>query len=135
MMDTKIKIQIFGYRDEVISSACKNHGHRNNDGCHGCGSGDRDAESCGSCNNNDKVKNINDILKELLKSIEDSDIKDSTELEFVDLEKNSSYDYENIEGLLEQGFTTPIVVIDGVIRYYGGISFKLIYSDVKELID
>ncbi len=134
-MDEKIKIQIFGFKDEEADSGCEKKKKGSSKGCGGCGSGGH-TSGCTNCIGGDegKAKNMQEILKDLSESIQDSDIKECAELEFIDLGKISAYEYENIEQLLEQGFTTPIVVIDGIVRYYGGISFRLIYNDVKELV-
>ena len=66
--------------------------------------------------------------------IKNSDIKDKVKLEFYDLKKVSVLDHDHIRILTEMDYEPPFVVIDGIVRYYGGISGHLIYKDAKELI-
>lgn len=40
-----------------------------------------------------------------------------------------------VNNIINKGFTPPITVIDGIIRYYAGISNILIYKDIKELLE
>ncbi|WP_333860594.1 hypothetical protein [Clostridium sp.] len=66
-----------------------------------------------------------------------SDVWKNTLLNFIELEKINLSDKEEIQvnNIINKGFTPPITVIDGIIRYYAGISNILIYKDIKELLE
>lgn len=131
----KIIIQIFGNKDENINSGCGM-----SEGCSGCGSNAHKCSGCGNhgCGNKGETtesnKTMDVIYSELVKFIMNSDVGDKVSMEFVDINKVGIHPYYDIEDLVERGFDPPITVIDGIVRYYGGISGKLIYNDVKELL-
>lgn len=139
-MDSKIKVKIFGIGNEALPSGCCCSGKKNN-GCSGCRNR---KNSCNSCNNevnnscsNHIIKTLNDAYNDLESFINVSDIKDNTELEFIDLDKIDIKDeeYGRVKDIIDKGFNPPITVIDNIIRYYAGISNTLIYKDVKELLE
>ena len=80
---------------------------------------------------------MGDAYKELEKFINDSDVKNNTELEFIDLEKINLKENQflRIEEIINKGFEPPITVVDNIIRYYGGISNVFVYNDIKELLE
>lgn len=127
----EIKVQIFGIEDEDIDSGCGVVG-----GCRGCSSGNHKCGNCGLQNDSDKpAKTMGDSYKELVKYIENSNVGHKVCLEFIDINKlGDIHPYNDIIELVDSGFDIPITVIDGIVRYYGGISGKLIYMDIKELL-
>jgi len=147
-MNEIIKVKVYGVKNQVISSGCA-CGNREN-GC--CSSSTKDKKSCfnsgeGGCTNKANKcckdnelnisKTIGDAYKELENFINNSDVKNNAELEFVDIEKiNLEEDqFLRIKELIDRGFEPPITVVDNIIRYYGGIPNTYIYKDIKELIE
>jgi hypothetical protein len=63
-----------------------------------------------------------------------NDIKEFANLEFLDIKKINILDYDDIRYLYDEGYELPYCAIDGVVRFYGGISSRLIYKDIKELV-
>ncbi len=57
-------------------------------------------------------------------------------MNFIELDDNrfETDEKDRVLDVIDRGFDAPITVIDGIIRYYGGISNKLVYKDVKELL-
>jgi hypothetical protein len=143
-MDNKIKIYIYGLWDEVLGNpsggcgGCSSHSHNGGTGCGGCvskkGTG---CSGCGAANGsgNKITKDTGQYYTELVQFIKNSDVKDNIELEFIELSKINILDYDDIRTLDELGYEAPYVVLDGLVRYYGGISKELIYKDVKELLE
>lgn len=132
-MKNKIKVFIYGNKLSVLGKegGC---GHSTEDGGHscsnksgGCGNG------CTSCGSKEK-KSVADMFLELENFIEASDVKSMVDLQFIELEKNKIGWNEEIDDIIDRGFDPPIIVIDGIVRYYGGISNLLVYNDIKELL-
>jgi len=133
-MKNKIKVSIYGNKLSILGadSSC---GHGAEDDCGGCSS-KKSEEPCFSCHKvaSKENKSTGDLFYSLVDFIELSDVKEKVDLEFIELDKNKIGGSAEIEEILERGFEAPIVVIDGIVRYYGGISNLLIYEDVKELL-
>lgn len=130
-MNNIIKVQIFGVEEQNISSGCgcSNKGS----GCSGCSS--KKSSCSGGCKTNTS-KTVGDLYNELKRFIEESDVKDQTIIEFIDLNKTKlEGEFDRIRDTINRGFEPPITVIDNIIRYYGGISNSLVYKDVKELLE
>lgn len=139
-MNEKIKVQIYGIREENLTSGCgcslKKEGCSNTcknkkGSCGGCGSNLNSEHSC--CKSR-SAKTMGEAYKELEEFINESDVKNNTVLEFIDLVKDE-FKEEKIVELISRGFEPPITVVDGIIRYYGGISKTYIYKDIKELLE
>jgi hypothetical protein len=136
---TKIKVQIFGVKEQLLPSGCGCSNKQS--GCSSClkkkqSSGSSSGKSqCGGCKTN-TLKTVGDAYNELEVFIGESNVKDKTILEFIDLDRvKSEEEFAKINDILNKGFEPPITVIDDIIRYYGGISNRLVYNDVKELLE
>ncbi|WP_411680740.1 hypothetical protein [Clostridium thailandense] len=133
----KIKVQIFGVKNELLTGGCgcgnKQSGCSSKENsCDGCSSKN---ESCGGCKSS-SGRTLEDAYNELKTFINESDVKDQTIIEFVDLNEIKLEDeFERIRNTIDKGFEPPITVVDDIIRYYGGISNRLIYNDIKELLE
>lgn len=142
-----IKVKIYGIKGQSISSGC-GCGDRKNS-C--CSSSEKNKKSCcssegGCASKRNKCcagnvlnisKTVGDAYKELKEFINNSDVKNNTELEFIDIEKVNLQEEQflKINELINKGFEPPITVVDNIIRYYGGIPNIYIYNDIKELIE
>lgn len=134
-MKNKIKVVIYGNIQSILGTdgGC---GHSTKDGCGGCNSkksdgGDSSCHKCGDKGN----KSVGDMFLDLDNFLKASDVKNMVELEFIELDKNKIGGNEEIEDIIHRGFDAPIIVIDEIVRYYGGISNLLIYNDIKELLE
>lgn len=144
-MNLKIKVNIYGNKNALLSlkSCCNNNSHASpSNRCHN----KTKCKNCNNCKNTDSHKSdINNVglittgeLYDGLKSfLSHSDVYENTLLNFIELDKINSSDKEEIQvnNIINKGFTPPITVIDGIIRYYAGISNILIYKDIKELLE
>ncbi len=135
-MSDKIKVQIFGVKYKEISSGCGCSNKKS--GCDSCKSKKESCDGCGSsggCGKN-SGNTVGQAYDKLKKFIEESDVNNKTELEFIDLDQiNIKEKYPKIKETIDKGFEPPITVIDDIIRYYGGISESLVYKDIKELLE
>lgn len=131
-MDKKIKVEIFGIEDEVpgsCESALKSSSSKGCSNCKGCGS-----HGCHEHGTSSESKNLWQVYEEIEKFIKYSDASKNVIMEFIDIKRDGIENYKEIEKLLLEGYNIPIIVIDGIVRYYGGISKELIYKDIKELL-
>jgi hypothetical protein len=69
----------------------------------------------------------------LVKYLENSDMIDKVDLHFTDPTEVSMASYPAVQKALQQGKPEPIVVIDGVVKYFGNIPYEAVYQDVKKL--
>jgi disulfide oxidoreductase YuzD len=146
-MNEIIKVKIYGIKKQLISSGCGCSDKKN-----GCCSSSKGKKSCcnsgegGCANKTNKCstgnslnisKTVGDSYKELEEFINNSDVKNNTELEFIDIEKIDLEEDEflRIKEIIHRGFEPPIIVVDDIIRYYGGIPNTYIYKDIKELME
>lgn len=125
-----IKINIYGYEDRTIFQGCSS-GNKHSCSAH-CEKG-----NCSGCSSSEKNEiTLQELCENLCKYLKNTDICDNVDVSFISLNKSEviSYEKNRVEEIIERGFYPPIVVIDGIIRYYGGISNTLVYKDVKELL-
>lgn len=67
----------------------------------------------------------------LVRYLEGSDIKNKAELSFIDPDEPAMADYPSVLGAIKAGKPTPIVTIDGALKYYGDIPYESVYQDIK----
>ncbi|AZV57290.1 hypothetical protein [Clostridium sp. AWRP] len=128
-MGSKIKINVYGNKDAIITGDSCNNKHSS---CSG------KCEGCKSTNSSKtiQVKTL-DLYYNLINFLTINHMKENVDIHFIELAKNSPINEESIkvENLIKKGFKPPITVIDGIIRYYAGISNVLVYRDVLDLIE
>lgn len=143
-MNLKVKINIYGNKNTLLSlKSCCNSSHDSSyNSCHN----ETKCKSCSHCKNGISDKsNINNVLllktEELYNNLKNflnsSDVSKNIILNFIEINKINLSNKEGIEvnNIIQKGFTPPITVIDGIIRYYAGISNMFIYKDIKELLE
>lgn len=92
-------------------------------------SGDNCAD-CGGCPKNSE----GEFFTEFKTSIKNSDVGNYVEFKFHNIEKADNIE-SNIKDLIAKGYKLPIVFIDGIARYSGGLRASLVYQDIKELLE
>lgn len=132
-----IKVNIYGQKDKVLPGGCCSSKKSScnpcssKEGCSGCKSG----TSSNKCEQN-ASKNVIDLYNNLNSFLKTTDVTAQVEVSFIELnDKNINSDEKSrVLDVIERGFESPITVIDGIIRYCGGISNSLVYKDVKDLL-
>lgn len=109
-MSEKIKVEIFGIKDQPLSCGC------------GCG------ESCGP------TKTMGLAYEEFVDFLKNSNIKDNVETQFIDVLMDNLNDHESVIKAMQSGFTLPLTAIDGELKFYGGISNEMIYDEIAKSI-
>ncbi|MBP2032085.1 hypothetical protein J2Z42_000750 [Clostridium algifaecis] len=129
-----IKVNIYGQKDKIMPVGCSSK----KCSCNLCSS----KEGCSDCNSAASRNTVRDLYNKLSDFLNTTDLAKYVEINFIELNyKNINYDksmnsdeISRVVDVIERGFEPPITVIDGIIRYCGGISNVLVYKDVKELL-
>ncbi len=112
-MSEKIKIQMFGHKDGIVPAS------------RGWGSRTR----CGSGGNPITFK----MYEELKAFLEDTDVKDKIEIEFIDIDKDDLSKYPKEGKLLNRGFKLPITFISGEPIFSGQVDRRRAYLILKKM--
>jgi len=122
-MDKKIEIYVYGIGNDILGSCSSKK-----DGCcRNC-----KGSSCGDCHSSTRCFQAFENLDSFLKA---SDVHDKISLNFIEVDSKAMIEHEEIREIIKEGYSLPVIIIDDIVRYYGGISNKLVYSDVVELIE
>lgn len=70
--------------------------------------------------------------EQLMKFVADVDMEDEITLEFLEWQKDDCSNYQQIETLLLQGHTLPVIAIDGVLRLAGKVDPAKIIQMVNQ---
>mgnify|MGYP000906052235 CR=1 FL=1 len=120
-MDRKIEVKIYGNENELFGTCCSKNKENSK-----CGGG------CSGCSSSQTCIKAFDNLKEFLAA---SEVKENVELIFIEADSRELLNNEELREWLKSGYTLPFITIDGIFRYYGGISNQLVLKDVKELLE
>jgi hypothetical protein len=74
------------------------------------------------------------MYNSLVKYLMSSDIGRSVEINFIDVTDGRIREYPYALSILLKGYAIPLVAIDGIVRYYGGINYEEIYNEVRKLL-
>jgi hypothetical protein len=122
-MDKVIEVNIYGIGEYVIETCCSRT-DKDKSKASGCGG------ACAGCQTSKKTI---EAFTELDQYLRMKGIVDDVSLNFIEADEEGMLNHGELRELMKQGFTLPIIVIDEVPRYYGGISKDLIYKDILEL--
>lgn len=123
-MDKIIKVDVYGIGEDILGSCC-NENKEAKSNCSGGGCNN-------SCQSSKKCSQAFDDLKSFLMA---SEVKGNISLNYTEMDSKALIEQEEIRELIKRGFELPVTVIDGIVRYYGGLSGSLVYKDVKELVE
>ena len=110
---SKVNVEVVGIRDERAGGGCCCAG--------GCGSG-----GCGP------APTMGDQYQDLVDFLAASELKDQVNLTFIDVLIDDLDKHPASKQALEDGLDLPITVINGLARFYGGLSVQDIYEAIKE---
>ncbi|MDD3519633.1 MAG: hypothetical protein PHU65_00165 [Actinomycetota bacterium] len=74
-----------------------------------------------------------ELYKELEDFINGSDVKDLTELNFIDIEKADLEKYGNVKKAIDIGYPLPLTLINGEIVFFGDVTGAVLYNEIKKL--
>ncbi|MCO5386933.1 MAG: hypothetical protein M0T74_07085 [Desulfitobacterium hafniense] len=105
-----IRVDVFGIREEAPSGSCS------------CGG------ACGSV----PEKTMGEMYEDLLRFLQESDLGSNIQLKFIDVFEDDLKGYDTPHTMFKNGFALPLVAVNGVVRFYGGISNSRIYDEVRK---
>lgn len=109
-MSEKIKVEVFGIKDQSSNGGCNCSG--------GCGSN----------------KTMGEQYQEFLYFLSTTKLRDRIDISFVDILMDDMNKYDSILDAMNQGYTLPLTAINDEIKFYGGISHKMIYEGIRKLV-
>lgn len=107
-MSGKIKVEVFGIKDQSAGGGCSCSG--------GCG----------------PVKTMWEMYDEFADFLSNSNVKDRIETKFIDVLMDDLDGYESVKNAMERGYSMPLTAINGKLKFYGGISNKMVYAEIKK---
>lgn len=107
-MDDKVRIEIFGIKNQPAGGGCS---------CSG---------NCGP------VQTIGEQYEELIEYLEEKNLSDKLNIKFVEINRENLKEYTEINKLLEAGYYLPLTSINGSFRFDGFILNELIYDEIKK---
>jgi len=109
----KIIVEVFGIKDQTSGGSSS--------GC-SCGGG-----CCGP------TKTMGKMYDEFVSFLSRSNIRQRIDIEFIDvlMDDMDRYDYA-MDGM-NQGYELPLTAINGEVKFYGGISHKMIYDTLRKM--
>lgn len=80
-------------------------------------------------------KNSLDIRKyfSLVKFLESSDVISKVDMHFIDTSETAMAKYPAVQKALQSRKPTPIVAINGTVKYFGNIPYESVYQDIKRI--
>jgi len=104
------QVDVFGIREEAPSSSCS---------CSGaCGSGTE--------------KTMGEMYEDLVRFFQESDLAADIHLQFIDFFEDDLKGYDTPHTMFKNGFALPLVAVNGVVRFYGGINHSMIYEELRK---
>ena len=105
-----VQVDVFGIREEAPYGTCS------------CGG------ACGSAGE----KTMGEMFEDLARFCQESDIAANIKLQFIDVLEDDLKGCDTAHTMFKNGFALPLVAVNGVVRFYGGISHSKIYDEVRK---
>lgn len=112
-MTKKIKVQMFGNRNQLVPESC----------------GWGPSTSCGPGQDPRTLE----IYEELKTFLENTDVKDKIEMEFIDIDKDDLSKYPKERKLLDVGYQLPITLIASKPAFSGQVDKMKAYLTLKKM--
>jgi|GEM_PF-6150065 len=142
-MSKPITVEIFAIGCELSGAGCP----RQAGGCGGCSrlaasphpdaGASRTTGGCGACGGccRDKptsaVRTVGGLYRDLEKQLRQNGLVKVTDLRFIDLFDTPIEFYPAAQRLVAAGYTPPLILINGDLRYYGGIDPAVILAAIQ----
>lgn len=108
-MVEKIKVKVFGIKDQSTGGACNCSG--------GCG----------------PTKTMGETYEEFVNFLNNTRLRNRIDIEFIDILMDNMDEYESVLDAMNKGYGLPLTTINGNIKFYGGISNKMIFNSLSKL--
>ena len=107
-MNDKVKIEIFGIKNQPAGGGCS---------CSG---------NCGP------VQTIGEQYEELIQFLKEKNLSDKADIKFIEINRENLKEYVEINKLLEEGYYLPLTLVNGSLKLYTLISNEVIYDEIKK---
>lgn len=74
------------------------------------------------------------MYNSLVKYINSSNIKSKVKLKFIDVIDDEIEDYPEALNILRRGYSIPLVMINGIAKFHGGIPYEAIYNEIQKCL-
>lgn len=105
-----VEVDVFGIREEAQAGSC----------------------SCGGACGSETQKTMGEMFEDLVQFCKESGLDADVQLKFIDVFEDDLKGYDIPHTMFKNGFALPLVAVNGVVRFYGGISNSKIYDEVKK---
>jgi disulfide oxidoreductase YuzD len=109
-MDGKVKIEIFGIKNQPAGGGCS------------CGG------NCGP------VQTIGEQYEDLVKFLDKKNLNDKLDIKFIEINRENLKKYIEINKFLENGYYQPLTLVNGTLKLYALISNEMIYNEIKKYL-
>lgn len=106
-----VQVDVFGIREEAPAGAC----------------------SCGGACASTAEKTMGEMYEELVQFFQESALVAEVRCKFIDLFEDDLKGYDSAHTMFKNGFALPLVAVNGVVRFYGGINHSMIYDEVQKV--
>lgn len=88
--------------------------------------------SCGGACGSETEKTMGEMFEDLVQFCQESDLVADVQLKFIDVFEDDLKGYDTAHTMFKNGFALPLVAVNGVVHFYGGISNSKIYDEVRK---
>lgn len=105
-----VQVDVFGIRDEAPAGPCS------------CG---------GACGSQTDIT-MGEMFDDLVRFFQACDVAAGVQLKFIDVFEDDLRGYDTAHAMFKNGFSLPLVAVNGLVRFYGGISNRMVYAEVRK---
>lgn len=106
-----VQVDVFGIRDEAPAGSC----------------------SCGGACGSQSDKTMGEMFDELVRFLQVSDVAAGVQCKFIDVLEDDLRGYDTAHAMFKNGFSLPLVAVNGLVRFFGGLSNGMVYDEVRKL--
>lgn len=77
---------------------------------------------------------MGELFEELAEFWQESDLAAVVELRFIDVFEDDLKGYDTAHAMFKNGYALPLVAVDGIVRFYGGLSHSRLYDEVRKIL-
>ncbi len=107
-MSDKIKIEVFGIRNQSVGCDCE-----------------------GECA---PSKSMGEMYEDLLDYLRRKQLSDHVDTKFIDIIMEDLDEYPYAEEALTKGHGLPLTAVNGKVKFFNGISNRMVFDAVNKLI-
>lgn len=107
-MINKIRVEVFGVRDQAAGGGCS---------CSG---------DCGP------TKTMGDLYREVESHLKNSTVNNQIDMTFIDVFHDELDEYKYVIDAMNKGFGLPLTAVNGELKFFGGMSGEMIVDLIEK---